>query len=138
MANQRAADQVFIGTWITVSLGKKINAARGGKGRSQWVREAIAKMLMDAGFDVSADEWSAPDRVGKIRKPKRPMRKRPMASTFVAAGGRPESAYKLHEPAKSEATTLRTALNKDTAGEFVDKLAWSVRRAKSQVPPRKG
>ena len=85
MANQRAADQVFIGTWISLSLAKKINAAREGKGRSQWVREAIAKMLMDAGFEVSADERSAPDRVGKIRKPmplsrrKRPMRKRQVA-----------------------------------------------------------
>jgi len=69
MANQRAADQVFIGTWITVSLGKKINAARGGKGRSQWVREAIAKMLMDAGFDVGADERSAPVSAGSENRP---------------------------------------------------------------------
>ena len=63
MANQRAADQVFIGIWISASLGQKIEANRKGIPRSQWVREAIAELLRSKGIEVSANESSAPSRV---------------------------------------------------------------------------
>jgi len=63
MANQRAADQVFIGIWISASLGQKIESARKGTPRSQWVRDAIAALLRSEGFEVSDSESSAPARV---------------------------------------------------------------------------
>ena len=63
MANQRAADQVFIGIWVSATVAQKIELARGGTPRSQWLRDAIAELLREKGFPTSVEEVSAPSRV---------------------------------------------------------------------------
>lgn len=66
MANQRAADQVFLGIWISASLAQKIETARKGVARSQWVRDAIADLLRAKGIEVQDIESAAPNRVRTV------------------------------------------------------------------------
>jgi len=58
----RAADQVFVGIWISDVLADKIEQARGSTPRSQFFRDAVAELLASKGFPVG-DEKNAPDRV---------------------------------------------------------------------------
>jgi hypothetical protein len=67
MANQRAPDQEFIGIWVSNSLAEKIDSIKDGKTRSQWVREAIADLLIEEGIDVSKYEKNGRDRVRRQR-----------------------------------------------------------------------
>ena len=58
----------MIGFWADEAFAAKVDAARkkeGASSRSQWVRAAIASKLIAAGYDVSVEEQSAPDRTGK-------------------------------------------------------------------------
>lgn len=57
--------QKFIGFWVNPELDRKINSARNGLGRSQWVRERIEEMLKDMGYEVPRSEVCSPDRIGK-------------------------------------------------------------------------
>ena len=63
MPNQRSADQEFVGIWVSNALADRINEARGGMPRSQWMRDAIAEKLKRSGMSVDEAEKSAPDRV---------------------------------------------------------------------------
>jgi hypothetical protein len=71
MANQRAAGQTMVGFWADEDFTAKIDAARGGVPRSQWLRDVIAEHLVQRGFRVTSEETRAPDRKGKggPRKP---------------------------------------------------------------------
>ena len=68
MANQRAADQVFIGIWVSATVAQKIELARGGTPRSQWLRDAIAELLRVKGCETTVEEVSAPNRVNLDRR----------------------------------------------------------------------
>jgi hypothetical protein len=62
VANQRASDQVFVGIWISEALAEKIESARDGVPRSQFMRDAIAEFLRQKGFPVG-EEKNPPSRV---------------------------------------------------------------------------
>ena len=63
MANQRKAGQKLIGCQADETLISQIDAARGRKGRSFFLREAIAEKLRQMGYEVSDDLVYAPDPI---------------------------------------------------------------------------
>ena len=65
MANQRADGQTLVGFWADENFTAKIDAARTGVARSQWLRNVIAEHLRKNGYPVPISETSAPDRTGK-------------------------------------------------------------------------
>ena len=62
MANQRAADQIFIGVWIKHSLADKIERARRGP-RSQFVRDALADFCAAHGVPLEREERLGAGRI---------------------------------------------------------------------------
>jgi len=63
MANQRRAGQKLIGCQADETLIAQIDAARGRKGRSFFLREALAEKLRQMGYEVSDDLVYAPDPI---------------------------------------------------------------------------
>ena len=68
MANKRAKDQVFVGIWISDVLADKIEQARGGVARSQFLRDAVADLLASKGYSVGSEK-NAPNRVKTVYAP---------------------------------------------------------------------
>ena len=66
MANQRRAGQKLIGCQADEALIAQIDAARGRKGRSFFLREALAEKLRQMGFEVSDDLVYAPDPIRSV------------------------------------------------------------------------
>jgi hypothetical protein len=68
MPNKRREGQTFIGCQVDEMLLSEIEGARGRKGRSQFVREAIAEKLSKMGFVVNDKMVFPPDRVSITTK----------------------------------------------------------------------
>lgn len=72
MPGKRSKDQKLIAFPLDETFLRKVDSARKGKSRSQYIREALAMYLeSDADIRVSEEHVSAPDRVGKGGRPRK-------------------------------------------------------------------
>lgn len=71
MPNQRASGQSLIGCHVDAQFLAEIDAARGGKSRSDFLREALYDYLKKLGYDLPPAWKYAPDRTGKGGRPKK-------------------------------------------------------------------
>ena len=55
----------LVGCYVDVDFLAEIDAVRGEKGRSQFLRDALQEKLEAAGVTVLRDKVIAPDRAGK-------------------------------------------------------------------------
>ena len=62
MPNQRKPGQTFIGCQIDEALLALLDKARGRRGRSLFLREAIAEKLGESGYKIAEDLIYPPDR----------------------------------------------------------------------------
>jgi hypothetical protein len=69
--SQRAAGQSLIGCHIDNDFAAEIDAARGSKSRSDFLREAIWKYLESTGKRLPPQYKHAPDRAGKGGRPRK-------------------------------------------------------------------
>lgn len=72
MPNQRANGQVLIGCHVDAAFAAAIDRARGGKSRSDFLREALFSYLASCGITIPEALKYAPDRTGKGGRPKKP------------------------------------------------------------------
>lgn len=71
MPNQRASGQSLVGCHLDKDFVAEIDKARGGKSRSQFLREALYWYLTSKGIELPEGWMHAPDRAGKGgRKPR--------------------------------------------------------------------
>ena len=101
MANQRRSGQKLIGCQADEALIAQIDAARGRKGRSFFLREALAEKLRQMGFEVSDDLVYAPD---------------PIRSAIVAEQGGSYNTMNNHL-STSRSSLPRSAVHRATAGK---------------------
>ena len=69
MPDQRAAGKSLVGCHVDEEFLVAIDAARGGKSRSDFLREAIFKYLRSLGYNLPERLMFAPDRTGKGGRP---------------------------------------------------------------------
>lgn len=85
MPDQRAAGKSLVGCYVDESFAAEIDRARGGKSRSDFLREVLFNYLEKAGFTLK-DEWKfAPDRAGKGGRPKKAVAR--ITLTSIEGGG---------------------------------------------------
>jgi len=101
MANQRREGQKLIGCQADETLIAQIDAARGRKGRSFFLREALAEKLRQMGYEVSDDLVYAPD---------------PIRSAIVADQGGSYNTMNIHQ-STSRSGLPRSAVQRATAGK---------------------
>ena len=66
MAGSHNENQILVGCWCNRAFVDKIDEARGTQQRSQFVRDALRKMLCDDfGISVPLSDIAPPDRSGK-------------------------------------------------------------------------
>ena len=97
MANQRSESQTLLAFTIDRQLADKVDrlSRKAGKNRSQFIREALAEFLRDAGEEVSLQEVAAPDR-------RKPVPATPVNFRNVLASDKIGSKRKKSIPIKSE------------------------------------
>lgn len=67
MPNQRAPGQTMVGCYVDEKFAAEIDRARGGKSRSDFLREILFRYLKKLGYDLKPEWQYAPDRTGKGR-----------------------------------------------------------------------
>lgn len=115
MANQRAPGQTLVGFWAEEALTEKIDEARGGTPRSQWLRDAIAEFLIMQGFKITTREKSAPDRKGKGGPAKHPSlrgRSAAMNDKISSAQKSPEEQFVDEIEAEADRALAKAAARK--------------------------
>lgn len=70
MPDQRAAGKSLVGCHVDDAFLAVIDQARGGKSRSDFLREAIFEFLRQKGFTLEDRLKYAPDRTGKGGRPR--------------------------------------------------------------------
>ena len=70
MPNQRAAGQSLVGCHVDAQFLAEIDRARGGRSRSDFLREALFLHLKQMGYRLPEAMKYAPDRTGKGRPKK--------------------------------------------------------------------
>ena len=84
MPNQRASGQSLIGCHIDAQFLAEIDEARGGKSRSDFLREALFIYLKEMGYSLPDAFKYAPDRTGKGgRIKKAPLKALPTSAAQV-------------------------------------------------------
>ncbi len=71
MPDQRAAGQSLVGCHVSSEFLSEIDRARGGKSRSDFLREALYDHLKRMGYTLPEAAKFAPDRSGKGGRPKK-------------------------------------------------------------------
>jgi hypothetical protein len=67
--NRRAPGQVLVGFWADERLVQALDAARGTKPRSQFLRDALAAYCAQHGVSLPPHVVLPPDRVRKRKPP---------------------------------------------------------------------
>ncbi len=71
MPDQRAAGKSLVGCHVDAAFLAEIDRARGGKSRSDFLREALYEHLKALGIQIPERLKHAPDRSGKGGRPKK-------------------------------------------------------------------
>jgi len=70
MPNKRASGQSLVGCHVDESFLREIDEARGGKSRSDFLREALFELLKKQGHELPDRLKYGPDRTGKGGRPR--------------------------------------------------------------------